>query len=191
MLASWKKNYNKARQHIEKQKHYFSNKGPAGQSYGFSTSHACMWELDHKEGWVPHNWCFWTKVLEKTLESSLDSKEIKPVHPEGNQPWISFGRTDAETEAPILWPPDAKSRLIGKDLDGGKDRRQEEKGTTKDEMVGWHNRLNGPIVHIYSFLFFNSISLILICSATMKLVQWVGSKYMAHIRPIIIEWMNC
>ena len=143
MLASWKKNYNKARQHIEKQKHYFSNKGPASQSYGFSTSHACMWELDHKEGWVPHNWCFWTKVLEKTLESSLDSKEIKPVHPEGNQPWISFGRTDAETEAPILWPPDAKSRLIGKDLDGGKDRRQEEKGTTKDEMVGWHNRLNG------------------------------------------------
>ena len=90
MLASWKKNYNKARQHFKKQTHYFSNKGPSSQSYGFSTSHACVWELDHKEGWVPHNWYFWTMVLEKTLESSLDSKESKPVHPKGNQPWYSL-----------------------------------------------------------------------------------------------------
>ena len=122
---------------------YFSSKGPSSQSYGFSTSHACVWELDHKESWAPHSWYFWTIVLEKTLESSLDSKEINLVHPKRNQPWISIGRTDAESEAPILWPPDAKSRLIRKDLDGGKDRRQEEKGTTEDEMVGWHHRLNG------------------------------------------------
>ena len=112
-------------------------------NYGFSRSHVWMWELDHKEGWVLENWCFWTVVLEKTLESPLDCKEIKTVNPKGNQPWIFFGRTDAEAEAPILWPPDVKSWLIIKDLDAGKDWRQEEKGKTEDEMVGWHHWLNG------------------------------------------------
>ena len=102
-----------------------------------------MWELDHKEGWAPKNWCFWTVVLEKTLEHPLDCKEMKPVKPKENQSWIFIGRTDAEVETPILWPPDAKSRLIGKDLDAGKDWRQEEKGTTEDEMAGWHHWLNG------------------------------------------------
>ena len=102
-----------------------------------------MWELDHKEGWVPNNWYFQIVVLEKTLESRLDSKEIKPVNPKGNQPWIFIGRTDAEAEALILWPPDAKSSLIGKDLDPGKDWGQEEKGATEDEMVGWHHQLGG------------------------------------------------
>ena len=101
-----------------------------------------MWELDHKEGWALKNWCFWTVVLEKTLESPLDSKEIKPVNSKGNQSWIFIGRTDAEAEAPILWPPDAKSRLTRKDPDAGKDWRQEEKGMT-EEMVGWHHRLDG------------------------------------------------
>ena len=101
-----------------------------------------MWELDYKESWVPKNWCFWTVVLEKTLESLLDSK-IKPVNPKENQPWIHIGRTDAETETPILWPPDAKSWHIGKDPDAGKDWRQEEKGMTEEEMVGWHHQLNG------------------------------------------------
>ena len=101
------------------------------------------WKLDHKEGWMSKNWCFQTVVLEKTLESSLDSKEIKPVNPKGNQPWIFIVRTDAKTEAPILWPPDAKSQLTGKDLNPGKDWRQEEKGTTEDKMVGWHHRVNG------------------------------------------------
>ena len=96
-----------------------------------------MWELDHKEGCVPKNWCFWTVVLEKTLESPLDSKEIKPVNPKENQPWILIGRTDAEAEAPILGPPDVKGQLTGKDPDTGKNRSQEEKGTTEDEMVGW------------------------------------------------------
>ena len=102
-----------------------------------------MWELDHKEGWAPKNWCFWTVVLEKTLESPLDCKEIQPVNPKGNQSWIFIGRTDAEAEAPILWPPDVKSWLIWKDPDDEKDWRQEEKGTTEDEIVGWHHQLNG------------------------------------------------
>ena len=106
-----------------------------------SSSHVWMWELDYKESWAPKNSCFWTVVLETTLESSLDCKEIKPVNPKGNQSWIFIGR--AEAEAPILWPPDAKNWLIGKDCDAGKDWRQEEKGTTEDEMVGWHHRLDG------------------------------------------------
>ena len=103
-----------------------------------------MWELDHKVGWAPKNWCFWTVVLEKTLESPLDSKEIKPVNPKGNQPWILFGRTDAEAEALILWPPDSKNWLLRRNPDSGKDWRQEEKGMTEDEMFGWHHWINGP-----------------------------------------------
>ena len=102
-----------------------------------------MWELDHKEGWALKNWCFQTVTLEKTLESTLDCKEIKPVNSKGNQAWILIGRTDAEAEAPIPWPPDAKSQLIRKDPDAGKDWKQEEKGTTEDEMIGWHQKLNG------------------------------------------------
>ena len=101
---------------------------PPSQSYGFSSSHAWIWELDHKESWALKNWCFWTVVLEKTLESPLDSKEIQPVHPKGNQSWIFIGRTDVEAEILILWLPDAKNRLIGKDPDAGKDWRQEERG---------------------------------------------------------------
>ena len=100
----------------------------SSQNYGFSSSHVWMWELDYKESWAPKNWCFWTVVLEKTLESPLDCKEIQPINPKGNQSWIVIGRTDAETEAPILWPPDVKSWLIWKDLDAGKDWRQEERG---------------------------------------------------------------
>jgi len=121
----------------------FANKSPSSQSYGFSSSHIWMWELDYKESWVPKNWCFWTVVLEKTLESPLNCKEIQPVLPKGNQSWIFIGRTDAETETPILWPPAVKNWLIWKDPDAGKDWRQEEKGTTEDEMVGWHHRLKG------------------------------------------------
>ena len=113
------------------------------QSYDFSSSRVWTWELDHKESWVPKIWCFWTVVLEKTLESPLDCREIQPVHPKGDQFRIFIGRTDAEAEAPILWPPDVKNCLIGKDPDAGKDWRREEKGTTEDEMVGWHHRLSG------------------------------------------------
>ena len=112
------------------------------KSYVFSSSHVWMWELDYKESWAPKNWCFGTVVLEETLESPLDCKEIQPVHSEGDQSWIFIGRTDVEAETPILWPLDMKNWLIGKDLDAGKDWRQE-KGTTEDEMVGWHHRLNG------------------------------------------------
>ena len=141
-FASWQESYDKPRQHIKKQRHYFIDKGPHSQSYGFSSSHVWMRELDDKESWVPKNWCFQTVILEKTLESPLDCKEIKPVNPRWNQPWIFTGRTDAEAEVPLLWPPDVKSSLIRKDPDAGKDWRQEEKGIT-EEMVGWHhNSLN-------------------------------------------------
>ena len=143
MLASWKESYDKPRVHLKKQGHYFANKGPYSQSYSFSSSHEWMWELDCKERWALKNWCFWTVVLEKTLESPLDSKEMKPVNPKGNQPWTFTGRTDTEAEASIIWPPEVKSQLIGKDPDAGKDWRQEEKGTTEDEMIGWHHWLSG------------------------------------------------
>ena len=113
------------------------------KGYGFSSSHVWMWELDNKESWALKNWCFWTVVLEKALESPLDCKEIQPVHPKGDQSWVFIGRTDVKAETPIFWPPDVKSWLIGKDPDAGKDWRQEEKGTTEDEMVGWHHQLNG------------------------------------------------
>ena len=105
----------------------------------FSSSHVWMWELDYKESWAPKNWCLWSVVLEKTLESSLDCNEIQPVNPKGNQSWIFFGRTDTEAKTRILWPPDEKNWYTGKDPDAGKDWRQEEKGTTEDEMVGWHH----------------------------------------------------
>ena len=142
MLAPWKKSYDQPRQHIKKQRHYFANKGLSSQGYGFSSSHAWMWELDCEESWAPKNQCFWTVVLEKTLESILDCKEIQLVHSKGVQSWVFIGRTDAEADTPILWPPDAKNRLIWKDPDARKDWRHE-KGMTEDEMIGWHHRLNG------------------------------------------------
>ena len=133
-LAPWKESYDKPRQCIKKQRHHFANKDLYSQGYCFSSGHVWMWELDHKESWAPKNWCFQIVVLEKTLESSLDCKEIKPVHPKGNQSWIFIGRTDAEAEAPILWPPDEKSQLTGKDPDA--DWGHEERGVTEDEMDG-------------------------------------------------------
>ena len=143
MFAPWKKNYDKPRQHIKKQRHYFANKVCLVKaSYFFSSSHVWIWELDYKEGWVLKNWCLRTVVLEKTLEGPLDCKEIKAVNPKRNRSLIFIGRTDAEAEVPILWPPDAKNWLIGKYLNAEKDWRQE-KGTTGDEMVGWHHQLNG------------------------------------------------
>ena len=142
MLAPWKKSYDIPRQHIKKQRHDFADKGPSSQSYGFSSSHVWMWELDCEESWAPKNWGFWSVVLEKTLESPLDCKQIKPVHPKGNQSWIVIGRTDAEAEASGLWP-DAKNWLIGKDPSAGKDWRQEKKGTMENKMIGWHHQLDG------------------------------------------------
>ena len=138
-----KESYDQPRQQIKKQRHYFVSKGPSSQSYGFSSSHVWMWELDYKECWAQKNWCFWTVVLEKTLESPLDCKEIQPVHPRGDRSWVFIGRTDVEVETPKLWPLDVKSWLIGKDPDAGKYWGQEEKGMTEDEMVGWHLQLYG------------------------------------------------
>ena len=135
-LTPWKESYDQSRQHIKKHRHHFVNKGPSSQGYGFSSSHVRIWELDYNESWEQKNWCFWTVVLEKTLECPLDCKEIQPVHPKGDQSWVFIGRTDVEAETPILWPPDVKSGFIWKDPDAGKDWGQEEKGTPEDEMVG-------------------------------------------------------
>ena len=135
--CSLEESHDQPRQHIKKQGHYCTNKCPSSQSYGFSSSHVWLWELGYKESWMLKNWCFWTVVLEKTLESPLDCKEIQPVHPKGDQSWVFIGRIDVEAETPVLWPPDGKSWLTGKDPDAGKDWRQEKKSTTEDEMVGW------------------------------------------------------
>ena len=143
MLAPWKESYDQPRQHIKRQRHYLANKGRPSQSYDCSSSHVWMWELDHKESWALKNWCFWTVVLENTLESPLDCKQIQPVHPKGNQSWIFIGRTDVEAQAPLLWPPAGKNWLIWKDPDAGKDWRREEKGVTEDEMVEWRHWPNG------------------------------------------------
>ena len=143
MLTPWKESYDQPRQHIQKQRHYFANKGPSSQGYGYSSDHVWIWELDYKESWASKNWYFLTVVLEKTLESLLDCKEIQPIHPKGDQSWMFIGRTDVEAETPIVWPPDAKSWLIWKDPDAGKDWGQEEMGTKEDEMAGWHHRLTG------------------------------------------------
>ena len=142
MLALWKESYDQPRQCIKKKRHHFSDKDLYKQSSSFSSSHVWLWELDHKEDWVLKNWCFCTVVLEKTLESPLGSKEIKPMNPKGNQPWMFIGKTGAEAEVPTIWSFDGKSWLIGKNSDLGKDWEQEEKGMTEDEMVGWHHLLN-------------------------------------------------
>ena len=128
---------------ILKSRDYLANKGPSSQSYGFSNNNVWMWELDYKKSWALKNWCFWIVVLEKTLESPLNCKEIQPVDPKGNQSWIFIGRTGTEAETPVLWPPDVKNWLIAKDPAAGKDWRREEKGTTEDEIVGWYHRRDG------------------------------------------------
>ena len=147
MLTPWKESYDQSRQHIEKQRHYFANKGPSSQGYGFSSSHVWMWELDYKETWAPKNWCFWTVVLEKTLESPMDSKEIQPVHPKGVLGFLGVHWKDWcwswNSNTLATNNLDVKSWLIWKDPDAGKDWGQEEKRTTKDEMAKWHHRLDG------------------------------------------------
>ena len=145
-LAPWKKSNDKPRQYIKNKRHYFANKCPSNQSYGFSSSHVWVWELDNKKGWVLKNWCLQTVVLEKTIESPLDCKEIKPVTTKGNQSWVFIRRIDVKVEAPVLWPPDMKSRLTGKDPDAGNDWSQE-KGMTEDVITGWHHWLTGH--HFY------------------------------------------
>ena len=143
MLAPWKKSYDKPRQHIKKQRHYFADNVYLVKAMVFPVvMYGWMWELDYKESWSLKNWCFWNVMLEKTLESPLDCKEIQPVHPKGNKSWIFIGRTDVEAETPILWPPDTKNWLSGKDLMLGKIKGGRRRGW-QDEMVGWHHRLGG------------------------------------------------
>ena len=142
-ITPWKESYDKPRQHIQKQRHYFAHKGQSSQNYGFSTGYVWMWELDCEESLASKNWCFWTLVLEKTLESPSDCKEIQPVHSKGDQSWVFFGRNAAKAETPVLWPPRVKSWLIGKDPDARRDCRQEEQGMTEDEMAGWYHWLHG------------------------------------------------
>ena len=141
MLAPWKKSYDKPSQHIKKQRHYFADRDAYSQSYGFSSSHIQMWELDHKEGWTLKNWCFQIVVLEKTLESSLDCKVIKPVNPKGNQPWIFIGRTDVEAEALVLWPLNVKILLIGKAPDAGKYWRS----GRRQQRMRWLDSITSPV----------------------------------------------
>ena len=128
---------------MKKQKHCFTTKDLSSQGYGFSSGHVWMWDLDYKESWALKNWCFWTVELEKTPGSPLDSKEIQPVHPKGDQSRIFIRRTDTKAEAPVLWSPDAKNQLIEKDPDAGKDGRLEKEGIAEDEMVGWHHWCDG------------------------------------------------
>ena len=182
MLAPWKKSYDQPRQHIKKQRHYFANTSLSSESYGFSSSHVWMWELDYKESWVPKNWFFWTVVLEKTLESPLDSQEIKPVSSKGNQSWIFIGRTDAEAETPILWPPDAKNWLIGKDPDAGKDWRQEERGMTEGAIVGWHHRPQRTWVWINSGSWR--------WTGRPDVLQSMGSQRVGHDRVTELNWRS-
>ena len=142
-ICSLEESYDQPKQHAIKQRHYFINTGLSSQSYSFFSSHVWIWELDYKESWALKHWCFWTVVLEKALESPLDSKEIQPVHPKGDQSWVFIGRTDVEAETPVLWSPDVKNWLIWKDPDAGKVWRWEGNGTTENEMVSWDHWLNG------------------------------------------------
>ena len=184
MLTPWKKSYDQPRWHIKKQRHYLANKGPSGQGYGFSSGHVWMWELDYEESWALKNWCFWTVVLEKTLESPLDCKEIQPVHPKGDQSWAFIGRTDAEAETPILWPPHAKSWLVGKDPDAGKDWGQEGKGTTEDEMAGWHHQLDGHESEQTPFV------MSLWWTGRPGVLRFMGSQRVRHDWATELNWTN-
>ena len=159
------------------QGHHFADKGPFSQGYGFSSGHVWMWELDYKERWAPENWCFWTVVLEKTLESPLDCKEIQPVHPKGNQSWIFIGRADAESETPILWPSDAKNWLIWKDSDAEKDWRQEEKG-----MTGW----DGWMASLTQWVWVNSGSWW--WTGRPGVLQFKGSQRVGHNWGTELNW---
>ena len=146
MLTPWKESYAQPRQHIQKQRHYFANKGPSSQGYGFSSSHVWMWELDYKESWVLKNWCFWTMVLEKTLESPLECKEIQSAHPKGDQSWVFIGRNDAEAESPKLWLPDVKSWLIWKDPESCSERL---KAGGEGDDRGWDGWMPSPTQWIW------------------------------------------
>jgi len=183
MLALWKKSYDQPRQHIKKQRHYFANKGPSSQSYGFSSGHVWMWELDHKEGWAPKNWCFWTVVLEKTLESPLDCKDIQPVHPKGNQSWIFIGRTDVEAETPNIlatWCEDLthlKRPWCGERLKAG--------GEGDDR--GWDGRMASPTQWTWVWVSSGSWW----WTGRPGVLQSMGSQRVRHNRVTELNWTEC
>ena len=177
MLVPWKESYDKPRQHIEKQRHYFANKGPFSEGYGFSSGHVWIWELDYKESWVPKNWCFWTLVLEKTLESPLDCKEIQSVHPKGDQSWVFIGRTDVAAETPILWPPDVESWLIWKTLMLGKIEGWRRRG---QQRVRW---LDGITDTIY-------MGLGGLQELVMDREAWACCESRGHKESDTTEWLN-
>ena len=162
------------------QRLWHSSKGLSSQSYGFSSSHVWLWELDHRESRASKNWCFWTVVLEKTIESPLDCKEVQPVHPKGDQSWVFIGRTDFEAATPVLWPPDAKSWLIWKDPCAGKDWGQEEKGMTEDETVGWHHQLNGHGLWVDSGSWW--------WTGRPGMLQFMGSQRLGHDWATELNW---
>ena len=186
---SWKKSYDQPRQHIKKKRQYFANKGPSSQSYGFSSSHVWIWELDYKESCVLENWCFWTLVLEKTLESPLDCEEIKPVHPRWDQSWIFIGKTDAEAET-----PNEKSWLIWKDPDAGRDWGQEEKGMTEVEMFGCHHWLDGHEFELWELVMDREAWCAAVHGVTKsqtRLSDWNELKKWKQAKcPLMVEWIK-
>ena len=179
----YKESYDQPRQYIQKQRQYFANKDPSSQGYGFSGGHVWMRELDCEESWALKNWCFWTVVLEKTLESPLDCKEVQPVHPKGDQSWVFIGRTDAKAETPILWPPHAKSWLIGKDPDAGRDRGQEEKGMTEDGLMASQTRWTWVWVNSRCWLW----------TGRPSVLRFMGSRRVGHDWATELNWTdyNC
>ena len=178
MLTPWKESYDQPRHHIKKQRHYFANKGLSGQGYGFSSGHLWMWELDCEESWTPKILMLLNCGVGEDSWESLGLQEIQPVHPKGDQSWVSIGRTDAEAETPVLWPPHEKSWLIWEDPDAGRDWGEEEKGMTENEMAGWHHRLDRHEFKLWSWWW----------TGRPGVLQYMGSQRVGHNWVTELNW---